>query len=64
MSLKSRYKKKFNKYVGKATMGMFGGEKESSSDEAGLRSAAAKRLVNTQQQAGSGQIKFQTEELI
>lgn len=62
MSLKSRYKKKFNKVLGKATMGMFGAPKESSSDETGLRSAAAKRLISTQQQAGSGQIKFNTEE--
>ncbi len=62
MGLKSRYKKKFNKVLGKATMGMFGGEKQSSSGDSGLRSAAAKRLINTQQQAGSGQIKFNTEE--
>lgn len=29
-------------------------------DDVGLRAAAAKRLVNTQQQAGGGQIKFNT----
>ena len=70
MSLKSRLKKKVkslaNKLpqvkVFKAAKSMFSGGKEESGDESGLRSAAAKRLINTQQQAGSGQIKFTTEE--
>lgn len=33
-------------------------------DEAGLRSAAAKRLVTKQTQAGGGQIKYNTEETV
>lgn len=31
-------------------------------EETGIRAAAAKRLVNRQQQAGSGQISFNAEE--
>lgn len=36
--------------------------KDLEADESGLRSQAAKRLVDTQRQAGGAQIKFQTEE--
>lgn len=39
------------------------GEKEPALDE-GARSAAAKRLLETQRQAGSGQITFNTEEQV
>lgn len=38
------------------------GEGDFEMDEEGLRSTAAKRLVDTQRQAGGGQIKFTTEE--
>lgn len=37
-------------------------EEDESSDETGLRSAAAKRLVTKTDQAGGGQIKYNTEE--
>lgn len=63
-SLKKRYQKKARKYVGVATGGLFGGEKEKSSGDAGMRSEAAKRLVNRNQQAGSGSINFNTEEYV
>lgn len=62
MSFKKKVKKYAKKALGISTLGMFGGEKEKSGDDSGLRSAAAKRLINTQQQAGSGQIKFNTME--
>jgi len=67
MSFKSRIKNKVKKYGNKAlkvsTLGLVGGKKESSSGgDAGLRSQAAKRLVNRNQQAGSGSISFNTEE--
>jgi hypothetical protein len=65
MGMRKRMKKYANKALKVSTLGMFGGKKESSSgDDAGLRSAAAKRLVNTNQQAGSGQINFNTEEMV
>ena len=49
----------------KTVIGMVGGkDKERDSGEAdlGTRAAAAKRLVNTQKQAGSGQISYNTME--
>ncbi len=67
------WRKKIKKYankipavkVFKAAKSMFSGPKdEGGGEDAGLRSAAAKRLISTQQQAGSGQIKFNTEEEI
>ncbi len=56
----------------KKKMGMIGGllKKASGSDdeggggEEGMRSEAAKRLVNRNQQAGSGSINFNTEEYV
>lgn len=66
MGFRKRLKKLANKIpavkVFKTAKSMFSGGKEEGGDESGLRSAAAKRLINTQQQAGSGQIKFNTEE--
>lgn len=67
------WKKKIKKYAKKAlgivskvnpVIGALTKEKESSSDtgDAGMRSEAAKRLVNRNQQAGTGQINFNTEE--
>lgn len=38
------------------------GEKEPELDMGGTRSQAAKRLAETQKQAGAGQIKYNTEE--
>lgn len=38
------------------------GEHEEAFDETGLRGTAAKRLMNKTQQAGSGQISFNTME--
>lgn len=71
MSLKKRVKKAVSKVVNKLPQvqifkkakSMFsgGGDSSSSGDE-GLRSEAAKRLVNRNQQAGSGSISFTTEE--
>jgi len=37
-------------------------KRDAAAEETGLRSAAAKRLVDTQRQAGGAQIKFTTEE--
>lgn len=44
--------------VGKGNIG----EKEPVEPDLGTRAAAAKRLVNTQKQAGGGQISFNTME--
>jgi len=63
-SFRKRIKKYGNKALNVSTLGLVGGKKESSSggEDAGMRSAAAKRLVNRNQQAGSGTINFNTEE--
>lgn len=64
MSFKKKVKKYARKALNVSTLGMFGGEKEKSSGDEGMRSEAAKRLVNKNQQAGSGQINFNTEEYV
>ena len=55
-------RKKLRKAVGVSTMGMFGGKKEKSDD--GMRAEAAGRMVKVDKtkQAGSGQIKYNSEE--
>lgn len=45
----------------KAVKSMFKPEDDEAGDE-GMRSEAAKRLLDTKRQAGSGQISFTTEE--
>lgn len=63
--------KKVVKKVGRTvlpmvSMGMYKGKggKEESLPEEGQRSEAAKRLAETQKQAGGGQIKYNTEETV
>ena len=77
MSIRKKYRKAVNSVSGavkkvanmvpevqmfKKAKSMFSGGKEESGGEEGLRSQAAKRLVNRNQQAGSGAINFTTEE--
>jgi len=68
MSWRKKIKKIANKIpqvkLFKKAKGMFGGGDEGGSDDAGMRSEAAKRLVNKNQQAGSGSINFNTEEYV
>lgn len=69
-SLKKRVKKAVKSVANKIPQvkifkkvkGMFGGGDEGG--EEGMRSEAAKRLVNRTQQAGSGAINFNTEEYV
>jgi len=68
MGWRKRFKKLVNKVPAvKVFKGLTGkDEKSSSSSDDGMRSEAAKRLVekNVTQQAGGGQINYRTEELI
>lgn len=62
-----RVVKKAKGLVAKTPVGsVFGMDKEKApaADDAGQRSAAAKRLIDQTKQAGAGQIKYQTEETI
>ena len=67
MSWRKKIKKIANKLpevkIFKQAKSMFSGPKEESGDD-GLRAEAAKRLVNKNQQAGSGSINFNTEEYV
>jgi hypothetical protein len=72
MGFGSRLKKKAKKYANKIPQvkifkkvkGMFSGGSGDSGGDEGMRSEAAKRLVNKNQQAGSGSINFNTEEYV
>lgn len=71
MSFKSRASKKLKKVANKLPQvkmfkkakSMFSQGGEGGDDE-GMRGEAAKRLVNRNQQAGSGQVNFNTEEYV